>query len=214
MSDINHETLREQVSTYIRRQILQMDLKNGEKIIEEELSKKLGVSRGPIRESLRQLEQEGLIEYQRNRGCFVRELRIEDAAEVFLIRSVLECTSVYNCREGVGKPTLQHMEHIAMEMKKNDGNDGIERFIEYDQQFHADIVSACGMKQLYRTWDSLTPLNHVLFLTRQREQFNLGDQYQRHMVILDALHAGDAKLVEKAITEHYTKTSALYKSEH
>ena len=57
---INYKTIREQVSTYIRDQILQSKIKPGERILEQEIADELEISRGPVRESMRQLEQEGL----------------------------------------------------------------------------------------------------------------------------------------------------------
>ena len=71
MGKLRFQTLREKVAEEIRLKILNQELTPGMRIIEQELSDELGVSRGPIREALRQLEQEGMIEYTRNIGCSV-----------------------------------------------------------------------------------------------------------------------------------------------
>ncbi len=207
---INHETLREQVCAYIRSQILYMKYKPGERIIEKDLADELGVSRGPIREALRQLEQEGLVEYRRNRGCVVQELSIADAEEVFLIRAILETTSVRCCHGKIPQENLQQMENVLGLMKGPKGTMNNYEFIELDQKFHAAIVTACGLRRLYKAWDSFTPLNLVLFLTEGRQNFVLEAQYERHRLILDTLRTGDVDAISKVISEHYLKTSAIY----
>ena len=72
MSKLVYQTLRENVVDAIREKILKRELEPGVRIIEKDLSEEFGVSRGPIREALRQLEQEGIIEYTRNVGCSVK----------------------------------------------------------------------------------------------------------------------------------------------
>ena len=71
MSKLRYQTLRENVAKVIREKILNKELKPGMRIIEQNLSDELEVSRGPIREALRQLEQEGVVEFTRNVGCSV-----------------------------------------------------------------------------------------------------------------------------------------------
>ena len=66
MSKLRYQTLRENVTKVIREKILNRELQPGMRIIEQNLSEELEVSRGPIREALRQLEQEGVVEYTRN----------------------------------------------------------------------------------------------------------------------------------------------------
>lgn len=76
MSKLRYQTLRENVTKVIREKILNRELQPGMRIIEQNLSEELEVSRGPIREALRQLEQEGVVEYTRNVGCSVKEITI------------------------------------------------------------------------------------------------------------------------------------------
>ena len=72
MSGLTYRTLRENVAAAIRMKILNQELAPGTRIVEQSLSKEFGISRGPIREALRQLEYEGVVEYTRNAGCSVR----------------------------------------------------------------------------------------------------------------------------------------------
>lgn len=73
MSDFAFKTLREQIVSAIRTKILSGELTPGTRIIEQKLAEEFGSSRGPIREALRQLEQEGLVEYSRNVGCSAKK---------------------------------------------------------------------------------------------------------------------------------------------
>ena len=210
---IKHETLREQVCEYIRQRVLRSEYKPGEHIIEKDLSEELGVSRGPIRESLRQLEQEGLVEYRRNRGCIVRRLSATDVEEIFLIRAYLEAASVEHCGGKIPAETLRRMEEVLEQMGAHRDSPGEENraFVDLDQQFHVEIVSACGLQRLFKTWDTMTSLNFALFLTGQGDEVPLHIQYERHREVYEILARGDREKSMRAIRDHYLKNSALYR---
>ena len=87
VSELSYQTLRENVVSAIRTKILNQELAPGTRIVEQSLSREFGISRGPIREALRQLEQEGLVEYTRNAGCSVKAITLEDIYEIYLLRS-------------------------------------------------------------------------------------------------------------------------------
>lgn len=97
---IHHKTLREQVADAIRKKILYHELEPGMRITESELAEKFGVSHGPVREALRQLEQEGLVVYTRNVGCSVRDISFQNVVEALLIRGSYELTAARACQIG------------------------------------------------------------------------------------------------------------------
>ena len=82
MAELIYRTLRENIADIIRKRIIYQELEPGQKIVEQDLAKEFKTSRAPIREALRQLENEGLIEYVRNAGCSVKEIcRMEEVLE-------------------------------------------------------------------------------------------------------------------------------------
>ena len=97
MGKLTYQTLRENVVDVIRMKIFNHELAPGMRIIEQDISDELGVSRGPIREALRQLEQEGLVEYVRNVGCSVKNITLEDIYEIYLLRATYEILAVKLC---------------------------------------------------------------------------------------------------------------------
>ncbi|MGN1267707.1 MAG: GntR family transcriptional regulator, partial [Dorea sp.] len=94
MGKLGYRTLRENIVEEIRMKILRKELKPGMRIVEQDLSEEFGVSRGPIREALRQLEQEGMIVYTRNVGCSVKEITLEDIYEIYLLSATYEKLAV------------------------------------------------------------------------------------------------------------------------
>ena len=78
MTELGYKTLRESIVDIIRKRIINRELQPGQKIVEQELAKEFQTSRAPIREALRELENEGLVEYVRNAGCSVKEITFEE----------------------------------------------------------------------------------------------------------------------------------------
>ena len=206
-----HETLRETVYSYLRKQIISMELRPGDRINEKLLADTLNVSRGPLREALRQLEQEGLVEYSRNRGCRVREFTVSMAREVFLIRAALEAASCRYLNGAVPAETLDRLEALLAQMKPLQGNseESLADFIQLDQDFHSAIAAVSGLPMLYNAWDNHTPLNLVLLLTEKRESLRLEAQYDRHKLVLDALRTGRTCDIVDALYKHYQDYSAI-----
>ena len=150
-----HETLRETVYSYLRKQIISMELRPGDRINEKLLADTLNVSRGPLREALRQLEQEGLVEYSRNRGCRVREFTVSMAREVFLIRAALEAASCRYLNGAVPAETLDRLEALLAQMKPLQGNseESLADFIQLDQDFHSAIAAGRVITFRYFEYD-------------------------------------------------------------
>ncbi len=108
----------------IKHDILENKLKPGEKLVEEELAAELNVSRTPVREALKQLDQDGLVTYYPRKGSVVSEISLKDAAELYDVREVLEGLAIKQICINISRPDLERLKAIICEMngamEKND----------------------------------------------------------------------------------------------
>ena len=154
MGEFAFQTLRESITSAIRSKILTGELQPGAKLAEQRLAEEFGSSRAPIREALRQLEQEGMVEYSRNVGCSVRRVKPEDAYEIYLLRANLEMTALryFDCK--FPEEDLRTLRGILEEMRNVRPGD-LSKIAENDNRFHAVIVQRAGLPRLLKFWNDL-----------------------------------------------------------
>ena len=206
MKRIKHKTLRENVADSIRKMILRHQITPGVRIVEQDLSDYLGVSRGPVREALRQLEQEGLVEYKRNIGCSVRDVSLSEIFEALLLRGTYELTALKACNGVIDADSLKKMENALEDMRTMDGNDFAET-IQYDNAFHRCLIEAAHMPYLLKAYTDLDFVTFFNLCTEVQDAQTLVErQYRIHKEILDKYKAGDYEESKKQLIYHY-KTS-------
>lgn len=209
MSKLVYQTLRENVVDAIREKILKRELEPGVRIIEKELSEELGVSRGPIREALRQLEQEGIIEYTRNVGCSVKKVTIQDLYEIYLLRSTYEVLSVRLCGGRMEKKDLAKMEKILARMDNPDMS--YAEISSLDHRFHKIIVDKAESERISKVWTDLDYGSVVEFYMGNFDEKEIaGRQYAIHRELLDACKTSEAETICRAISHHYMASVARY----
>lgn len=203
MQAINHSTLREQVADAIRVKIIKHELEPGQRIIESEIAKAFGVSHGPVREALRQLEQEGIVEYIRNAGCSVRNLDVEEIIEALAIRVNIEYTAVKARNGKFSNEMLSDMREM-LEMMKDCANTPDADPMEIDGEFHRILIQSSEMPHLIKIWDSLS---YVMLFTFSNvvnyDEYMAMEFYNNHKVIYDAFESGDVERMCDTIYEHY-----------
>ena len=206
MSESLYQTLRESVVNAIRTKIMNHQLRPGERIVELELAQEFQTSRGPIREALRQLENEGIVEYTRNVGCSVRTFSFWDSYEVYLLRTNYEAVSVRLLNGKVPEETIQKMEEILESMRKIPAEE-FESVFEYDNRFHEQLVLMSKLPRLAKAWKELYYGNLLAEyeLVREKEQI-LARQYDNHIAILNACKEGDPEKICREVKKHYWKT--------
>lgn len=193
----------------IKKQIIDGVLPPGIPIKENELAKRLNVSKTPVREVLRQLEREGLVENFPGRGSGVTHITFKDIRDIFELREIIECGAVK-------RAILVCDEKDVLKKKKE-----LERYLEKynktrisiwgpEEDIHQFIIKCVGNRKLHENYLSL--LDHI---KRIRTQF--GGQFSRqrfesilneHIEILNALVEGDAERAEKAVQTHLRNAAA------
>lgn len=201
MSKLKYRTLRENVVEVIRTKILHHQLKPGMRIIEQDLSEELEVSRGPIREALRQLEQEGLVEYTRNVGCSIKEISLRDLYEIYLLRSTYEILAVRLCEGKYDEEDFLQMEQILEQMKSLQN---YEEVVEADHKFHQIIVEKAHSKRIEKVWADLDYGSIVsCYIKGFNEEETVKRQFDFHKKLVDAFRTQDVDNICRELKEHY-----------
>lgn len=201
MSKLRYQTLRENVAKVIREKIINKELKPGMRIIEQNLSDELEVSRGPIREALRQLEQEGVVEYTRNVGCSVKEITIKDLYEIYLLRSTYEILAVKLCGGQFEQEDIERMEEVLEHMKELKN---YEEVVMCDNVLHSIFVEKGDFQRIKKVWSDLDYGSIVsCYITGFDEQKTVERQYEFHKKLVEACKTRDVEIICEELRNHY-----------
>ena len=202
MGKLDYRTLRENVADEIRMKILNGDMKPGDKIIEQELASEFGISRGPVREALRQLEQEGMVEYSRNVGCSVKHIGMDDVYEIYYMRANYEMMAVRLYNAPFPQETIEKMEQVLEQMKQLHKEE-YRKVFELDNEFHEAILDLVSFKRLKKAWEDLNYGNIVTGYNMEIDSEQvIKRQYLIHEKLLNACKTGTPAQVEQAIADH------------
>lgn len=206
MGKITYQTLRERVSEAIRTKIRKYEYHPGDRIVEQELAAEFGVSRGPIREALRELENEGIVNYSRNVGCSVRKVTVKELYELYFMRTSIEVLAVKVLDGKIPEKTLKKLEQILEKMKNLTLGD-IEKSITYDNEFHGELVKMTGYETMQKMWCELDYVTILGGYPREEDVAKVAQkQYPSHKRIVDACQKQDCTEICREISFHYWKT--------
>jgi DNA-binding GntR family transcriptional regulator len=197
-------TLQEDANVQINRLIIEGELKLGQRINEVELAQKLNMSRGPIRESLRILNQQGLLKYEPRKGMYVTKLSRDDIKEVYDIQLSLEKTAIDLGFHNINETLLLKLKTIVEKIGENSKKNRKDLLVTMDAEFHKEIVSLPQYKRLINSWIPYSSLIGLAFA----KIFEFGtetteDLVKTHTYLVNVLKEGDKETFKKALTEHY-----------
>lgn len=196
----------------LRHEILSGALAPGERLVEEHLTQRFGTSRAPLREALRQLAQQGLIEHLPRRGVRVAELSAADADELFALRNVLERHAVEAAFAQPEPPGLASLAALtAAWQRMAEAARTRDAFAENNahQRFHVEVVALAGQRHLLMAFEPVILKLQLLMATNLRleaEHREAGEGVERHRRLLDALATGDAATALGALASHGART--------
>jgi len=202
---VSKRTLREQLADVLREKILRAEFVPGEKINEKEIAEMYQVSRGPVREALRQIEEEGLVTYTSQKGCVVKVLTYEEMSELYLIRSTLEELAVKIFDGKMSREGLYKLQSAVDDIERNAEKKDLYEIIAADERFHSAIVEEAGCERLYHMWKSLQGANTATYHTMKSQGLMPYDVLGRnHQWILDFFkRQADVDTITKEISDHY-----------
>lgn len=199
-------SLRGKVYDRIRENILNGVYKEHEELKEATLGEQMGVSRTPVREALRQLELEGLVEIIPNKGARVTGITKKDVEDIYQIRYLLEGLSARWATEHVTEEQLEKMEEILYLTEFHAQKGHYAQVYELDSQFHELMYEASGSKLLNNILSDfhmyVTRIRKISLSNSSRSK----NSTEEHRAILDAIKEHDADKAEKCAHDHVTST--------
>ena len=201
--------LHEQAARKLRALIVRGDLLPGEPLLEVSLSEALGISRTPLREALKQLAAEGLVELRLNRGAVVAPLRGDELIELFEAVSGIERCAAELAAHRMTASDLQRLEALQQRIERHHGRGELRDYFEVNQQIHSAIVGFAR--------NSVLKASHEALLARaERARFfalsaagRSDESVDEHRQILAALRARDAERAGRLLGQHVRRTGEI-----
>jgi DNA-binding GntR family transcriptional regulator len=200
-----NRVLSDQVTNQLREAIMQGQLKPGQHIVEREIAQGMRLSRGPVRDALRILENEGLVVRYPHRGTFVAVMVMHDAEEIYSLRQALETLAVdYAIKYATGEQ-LDELDRIVDRMAERiETNYTQAEATELDMQFHDALMRISGHTRLQTTWMTLRGQVSLLILThRKLEPTDFREKgVEYHRQVVTCLRQRDAAAAHAVVRRH------------
>ena len=195
-------TLRDIVQARMRDAIIEGHFKPGERLVERPLCEQLGVSRTVVRETIRYLEAEGLVEILPGRGPIVAKMSWNDARQIYDIRRMLETAAARTCAERISPEGATRLRAALEVLKQALSSDATGALFQATSGFYAEIFEGAGhsvaWEVVQRLNGRISRLRRMTLSTAERDKPGL-DHMQ---AICDAICAGDANAAERAVVQH------------
>ncbi|MDD2221533.1 MAG: GntR family transcriptional regulator [Clostridia bacterium] len=197
-SALNHHPglLRLQVYEKLENDILSGRYRPDEALIEKNISKEMGVSRTPVREALRQLEQEGLVKSIPNKGVVVTRVEPQDIEDIYTIKKSIEGLAARLAAERITPEELRELEEVVDLSEFYADKNDIDRLVELDSRFHAIIFRASRNRPLMQTLQQF----HVFVKRARSESLHRKGRFPQmvaeHRRIFLAIKAGNGDEAE------------------
>jgi DNA-binding GntR family transcriptional regulator len=201
--------LYEQAATRLRLLIVRGDLAPGQQLLEADLSDALGVSRTPLREALKQLASEGLVELRLNRSTIVAPLRRDELIELFEALGGIERCAAELAATRMVVRDVEQLETMQARIEWHHGRGEIRDYFEVNQQIHRAIVGFARNSVLKATHDALLPRAERARFFGLSVLGRWEESVRDHQEILDALKARDAGRAGRLLGGHVRRTGEV-----
>jgi len=199
---LQSSSLASVVGQEIERQILKGELPPGAKLIEATLAAQLGVSRGPVREALRMLEEAGLVRQEKNRGAFVRDIPLDEAMEIYDLRAMMDEAVGRQLATSITAEQLKAARGMVEAMERAVKAGDADGYHLLNLEFHDRLVEYTGNRKLTalyrRLINELSLFRRLNFVDAKLLPISAGE----HRGIVKAIAAGDPQAAGDAMREH------------
>jgi DNA-binding GntR family transcriptional regulator len=205
LSDLRDTSLAKLVRDDMLAHILNGALSPGQRINEPDVATRLGVSRVPVREALRELESSGLVVARKNSGVFVRQLEAPEISDLYQLRGLLDG---FAGRQAALLPKARKSVLLALladciaAMKAAASQHQVQAYYSENLRFHWALVEACGNQALVESYRGIVQKLHLSRLKNLSHDIGMRVSIAEHVKIAQAVRKGDALLCEALMARH------------
>lgn len=195
-----HQSLNSVITDALRQAIFQGDFKPGERLVESRLAEMFQVSRNPIREALKALAAEGIVEISMRKGARVPTLSDAQIAEIIELRAELESVSAKFAARRCTEDMHLFLSELLEEGNKAEKDKDTERLIELNAEFHLSLANASQNRYLSSFMRSIH--ERTSWLLRKEDEQYASDSWREHASILEAVLAAEPELAAVLAKKH------------
>jgi phosphonate utilization transcriptional regulator len=190
------------VQRELERMILAGDLIPGSKLNEALLAKALGVSRGPVREAFRALEESGLVRLEKNRGVYVRQIPIAEADDIYELRAVLDDFVGRRVAATASPEAVRSLRGDVARMEKTAARNDVDSYLTANLDFHDRLVTLAGNAKLLLIYRRLANELRLFRRATLAQGDTLSVSTREHREIVDQIAAGKVAAAGRALYDH------------
>ncbi|HPT86322.1 MAG TPA: GntR family transcriptional regulator [Bacillota bacterium] len=198
----NYKPLRELVFESLREAIISGQLRPGERMMEIQLAEEMGVSRTPVREAIRKLELEGLVEMIPRKGAYVAGLSLRDIADVFEIRRALEGLAAELAADRITDEELERLERYLVIISEQIEAGNLEEVVQTDTDFHTLLYQASRNNRLSQIINNLREQIQRFRTTSLSYPGRMKAALEEHRKIVEAISSRDEEQARRIAQEH------------
>lgn len=201
---LKNRALRDSIAAAIRSAIASGQLRPGDPVPEALIAEQMGVSRSPVREAFRKLEEQGLLVSYPHRGTYVTTFTEKDAAEIYQLRVGLEGLALrWAIEAGDGPALAAKLSRVVDRMRPLAGTTNYSEMAELDSEFHTIIIEASGNSRLQQIWRGMDPFVWMLVGFLKQEMSRVPERLiPEHEEVVDAIAQNNPRVAEEAIHIH------------
>lgn len=211
-SPVRGTSLHDEVATRLRTMLFERQLAPGEWIDEKALAANWQISRTPLREALKVLAAEGLVELVPQRGCRVVELSDDDADQLFPVMALLEGRCAHEATRNATPADLARLRRLHDELERHAAAADRDGYYRANHEFHTLVQRLARNRWLDRATGDLRQFLRLMRGRQLKLPGRIGDSINEHRVLIAAMLAGDAERAERSMHDHLMAQLAALKA--
>jgi len=201
----DYKPLRDVIFNTIREAIIAGELKPGERLMEVQLAEKMGVSRTPVREAIRKLELEGLVEMEPRKGAHVAEVSVKDIMDVLEVRASMDALATSLAAQRITPEEVKELKHIFSQFVTNVEKENVNGTIKKDVEFHDVIYRASRNDKLLQISNSLREQVQRFRVIYLKGYGSTNDVIKEHEQIIEAITTNNIEMAQAIAYDHIRK---------